>query len=100
MIQPHGVLLAVSADEYRILQVSLNTTQMLGIEPEELLDKPLQDLLGARQVAAIEECLAENFDNINPLPIELEKEDEILSFNGIVHRHGEIVIVELEPCQY
>ncbi|MEL7011563.1 MAG: hypothetical protein AAGM29_23715, partial [Cyanobacteria bacterium J06588_4] len=33
LIQPHGVLLAVAADTYRILQVSLNTKEMLGIEP-------------------------------------------------------------------
>ncbi len=107
LIQPHGVLLAVSVDEYRILQVSLNTAQMLGIEPEELLDKPLQELLGEEQVTAIEGCLAENFDNINPISIEMpsassaiEKNKKTLSFKGIVHRNGEIIIVELEPCQF
>ena len=36
LIQPHGVLLAVSAVEYKIL-VSLNTQQMLGINPQQLL---------------------------------------------------------------
>ena len=36
LIQSHGVLLAVSAVEYKILQVSLNTQQM-GINLQQLL---------------------------------------------------------------
>ncbi|MEM8718831.1 MAG: ATP-binding protein [Cyanobacteria bacterium P01_G01_bin.39] len=95
LIQPHGVLMAVSAAEYQILQVSLNTKQMLGIEPQELLDCPLTELLGAEQVAAIKSCLAKDFDNINPIPIKLTN----LDFNGIVHRNGEIIILELEPSE-
>ena len=98
LIQPHGVLLALSAKDYRILQVSLNTSQILGVEPEELLNKPLEELFGKEQVTAIEGCLAE-FDNINPIPLKIVKDAEIVSFKGIVHRNGEIVIVELEPCQ-
>ena len=97
LIQPHGVLLTVSADEYQILQVSLNTTQMLGIEPQDLLDKPLREFLGEEQINAIQRCLSEEFDNINPLPIKLENDGKTLSFDGIVHRNGEIIILELEP---
>ena len=98
LIQPHGVLLAVSADEYQILQVSLNTTQMLGVEPEQLLNKSLYELLG-EQVAAIRGCLTENFENVNPIPIEIVKEQKSIFFNGIVHRQDKIIIVELEPRQ-
>ncbi len=97
LIQPHGVLLAVSADEYHILQASLNTKTMLGMEVEELLNEPLQNLLGIEQVRAIQDCLAENFDNINPIPIEIAQDKAVLYFNAIVHRHREIVIIELEP---
>ncbi len=99
LIQPHGVLLAVSAENYQILQVSLNTTVMLGIEPQKLLGKPLTDLLGEKQVAAVKRCLAEEFDHINPLPIELIGDRSTLKFDGIVHRSGEIIILELEPSQ-
>ena len=99
LIQPHGVLLAVSAENYQILQVSLNTTVMLGIEPQKLLGKPLTDLLGEKQVAAVKRCLAEEFDHINPLPIQLIGDRSTLKFDGIVHRSGEIIILELEPSQ-
>ena len=99
LIQPHGVLLAVSADKYQILQVSLNTTQMLGVEPEQLLNKPLHELLGEEQVAAIQGCLTENFDNVNPIPIEIVTEQKSRFFNGIVHCQDKIIVVELEPRQ-
>ena len=99
LIQPHGVLLAVSATEWKILQVSLNTEQLLGIKPKNLLDKPLAELLGTEQTAAIQSCLSEEFEHINPVAIEIESGETVLTFNSIVHRDGEIVLVELETSK-
>lgn len=96
-IQPHGVLLAVAADSYIILQVSLNTKHMLGIESSRLLNQPLAQLLGEQQVATVEQCLTGDFEHINPLPIELAPDGETQLFDGIVHRQGEVIILELEP---
>ena len=98
LIQPHGVLLAVSAAEYKILQVSLNTLEILGREPQSLLNKPLKELLG-EEVRAIKDCLAEDSDKIEPLAINLRREEEKLTFKAIVHRRADIIIVELEPSQ-
>ncbi len=99
LIQPHGVLLGVSREEYKILQVSLNTEEMLGIKPQELLKKPLSEFLGEEQVTAIRCCLSEDFDHINPLPIKLTCNGSTFTFNGIVHHNREIIILELEPSQ-
>ena len=99
LIQPHGVLLAVSAAEWQILQVSLNTKQMLGIEPDELLERPLATLLGEEQVAEIERSFAENVDRTNPILLTITSNEEILLFDGIVHRRDGIILVELEPRQ-
>ena len=96
LIQPHGLLIAVAADSYEILQVSLNTESMLGIKPEDLLGKPLAELL-AEQTEAIKHCLDQGFDNINPVPLELSKDKSKLYFNGIVHRQDSTIIIELEP---
>ncbi len=98
-IQPHGVLLAVSVEEYKILQVSLNTFQMLATEPEELLGQSLKQLLGEEQVATISSCLSEDFEKVNPLPIEIECDGSNLTFNGIVHRNEAIIILELESTE-
>ncbi|MEM8832801.1 MAG: ATP-binding protein [Cyanobacteria bacterium P01_G01_bin.19] len=99
LIQPHGVLLTVSAAEYRILQVSLNTLEMLGIEPQELLDVPLSELLGETQVGKIQLCLSQDFDSVNPLKINITKGDCVLTFDGIIHRVGETIVLELEPIK-
>ncbi|MBE9045092.1 GAF domain-containing protein [Pleurocapsales cyanobacterium LEGE 10410] len=99
LIQPHGVLLAVSATEYKILQVSLNTLDILGREPQSLLNQSLSELLGEKQVWAIKGCLAEDFEQINPLSVNLTGEGKELTFKAIVHSYEDIVLVELEPSQ-
>ena len=99
LIQPYGVLLAVSTDEDLILQVSLNTQQILGIEPQELLNKPLSTLLGEEQASTITRCSLEDFDSINPLSIAIDRDDSTLIFDGIVHHCQNIIILELEPNQ-
>ena len=99
LIQPHGVLIAVSATEYQILQVSLNSLEIIGIEPQELLNKPLSEILGQEQVNKIKSCLLEDFNHINPLPIAIDNEKDSLNFDGIVHQQEDIVILELEPTK-
>ena len=99
LIQPHGVLLVVSAEEYTILQVSLNTSQRLGKDPEHLLKRPLSELLGAEQVQKIQRCLSGKFEEINPLSISLQREGKDFSFDAIVHRTKDVIIVELEPSK-
>ena len=97
LIQPHGILIALSAEKYKILQASVNTEQLLGIKPQELLGQSLTILLGEKQVAAIKNCLGEDVDRPNLLPLELIRGESTLNFDGIVHRNGAIVILELEP---
>ena len=99
LIQPHGVLLAVSADKYQILQVSLNTEDFLGLEPQELLGKSLADILGIEQTTAVKSCLSQDFDCINPLTIKFVKDDRVITFDGIVHLQENIIILELEIKQ-
>ena len=96
-IQPHGVLLAVAEENYQIVQVSLNTDEILGIEPEKLLNKPLREFLGEKQITLVQRCLSEDFNHVNPLAIKIDRDGSKLNFNGIVHRNGETIILELEP---
>ena len=98
LIQSHGCLLAISADDHNILQVSLNTLEILGIKPEALLNQPLGELIDQEQITAISNCLSEEFDSINPIPIQIKSEKLTLDFDGIVHHnHQGIIILELEP---
>ncbi|MEI1376392.1 hypothetical protein PQG02_15690 [Nostoc sp. UHCC 0926] len=44
-IQPHGLLCVLSELDLCITQVSLNATDILGIAPEKLIDRPLEDFI-------------------------------------------------------
>ncbi len=52
-IQPHGALLAVRPGDGMIVQASANTGQVFGLEPEELLGRPLADGIGADLAAQV-----------------------------------------------
>ena len=92
-IQPHGVLLAIS-DEWQISQVSSNTKDLLGIEPEDLLGTSLFDLFKDSYVRQIQGCLEEDFEAVSPLQMETRSR---LPFTGVVHRSNDLIVLELEP---
>ncbi|MBN3944461.1 ATP-binding protein [Nostoc sp. NMS9] len=96
LIQPHGVLLVLQDPTLEILQVSRNTQEFVGRQPEELLNKSLSDLLDAKQIKLIQQCLAENFESVNPLNLSIKYLNKLIFFDGIVHRLDNIIILELE----
>ncbi|NMF63414.1 ATP-binding protein [Brasilonema octagenarum] len=98
-IQPHGLLFVLQEPDLRIIQISNNTAQLLGREPEELLNTRLHDLLDLQQLDAIEKCLSKDFESVNPLKIVLDQQGKNLIFDGIVHRFDGVLILELEPSQ-
>ncbi|PSB02752.1 ATP-binding protein [Merismopedia glauca] len=97
LIQPHGVLLVLKELKLEIIQVSHNTSELLGHQPQELLGKPLSDLLDAKQIAAIWQCLSVEFESINPLNISIKGQTKPLRFDGIVYRWDSAIVLELEP---
>lgn len=99
-IQPHGVLL-VLGPELAILQVSSNTSTVLGVSPEMMLQKKLEDLLDPFQIERIKAGLStENLDFINPSKIWIRtKGDDYVVFDAVFHRNSEgFLILELEPA--
>ncbi|MEH2135737.1 ATP-binding protein [Nostoc sp.] len=99
LIQPHGVLLVLQDPTLEIIQVSSNTQEVIGRQPEELLGKPLSDLLDAKQIKLIQQCLAEDFESINPLNLSIKCLNKSIHFDGIVHRLDTTIILELEQTK-
>ncbi|MDZ8187794.1 MAG: ATP-binding protein [Nostoc sp. ChiSLP02] len=95
-IQPHGVLLALNT-QLEIVQVSNNTQQYLGKEPEDLLGQPLGYLLDAKKVEAVKQCLAKKIGSCSAFKVLINTANEQRYFDAIVHRTEEAVIVELQP---
>ena len=98
-IQPHGLLCVLSEVDLCITRVTLNAVDILGIAPENLIDRPLSDFTDRDCIAEIRACLDPAAEQTNPLNLSVTLDDRSTRFfNGIVHRamSGEIVL-ELEP---
>ena len=95
-IQPHGVLFVIAEPDFEIVQVSTNTLQWLGRAAEEFLNQPLSILLGEADIYAIGQCLAGDFEYVNPLRIDLNTPNGKISTYGIVHRVAESLVLEIE----
>ncbi|KST69556.1 ATP-binding protein [Mastigocoleus testarum] len=98
-IQPHGILFVLAPDDFTILQVSDNIQSFLGYDAENVLSQPLANFLAASEISSIKQCLAEDFEHVNPLKISFSNQEEIQYFDAIVHLYDELVILELEPAQ-
>lgn len=95
-IQPHGLLLVLEEPQLKIVQVSNNTFDFLGLHPYELLGKQLAELLDLEQISFIQKCLAEDFESVNPLKVSINTQDKTIVFDGIIHCSDKFVILELE----
>ncbi|MFD2644466.1 ATP-binding protein [Pseudomonas japonica] len=92
-IQPHGVLVTLSEPDLRILQVSANVESLLGHQPQALIGQPLEQLLGAQALVALRPVLEQPLlSSESPLQVQLGG----LSFDGLLHRHDGVLILELE----
>ncbi|MBF2066978.1 MAG: GAF domain-containing protein [Calothrix sp. C42_A2020_038] len=93
-IQPHGVLIALSAS-LEILQISDNAEEFFNQKPEDLLNQPLTYLFGASQTQALQEIL-DTQDDSNFLKLTLETESGERYFDVSVHKSESSIILELE----
>ncbi len=100
-IQPHGAVLVLGEPDLTILQVSANVGERLGIPAEQLLGTAFADHVGADQAAAVLEPLRRGETRAyNPIALTLPggAGGAPRHFDGVVHRSGRVVVVELEPA--
>jgi two-component system, chemotaxis family, sensor kinase Cph1 len=93
LVQPHGVLLTVREETWTIAQASGNSAVVLGRDVEDLLGRPLPDVLGEKAVDRIRAVLTGRDGAANPVPAECRRH----RFDAIVHKADGVVVVELEP---
>jgi chemotaxis family two-component system sensor kinase Cph1 len=92
-VQPFGVLLALNP-EMRVVQVSENVPDLLSMRAQDVLGRPLSDLVDPTAADEVREILQkECWNDANPVSISASGK----SFDGIVHRHEGAAILELEP---
>ncbi|MBC2658058.1 GAF domain-containing protein [Pseudomonas sp. MSSRFD41] len=92
-IQPHGVLLTLDEPGLRIRQVSANVETLLGQRAEQVLEQPLDSLLGTEHTQSLGQLLQlERLLDAPPLYLELHGR----RFEALLHRHQGVLILELE----
>lgn len=92
-IQPHGLLLTLTEPALQIIQVSANFATLLARAPESLIGQPLHSLIGAEHTAQVLQALQQaTFSEAAPLRFELNGTE----FEGLLHRHQGVLILELE----
>ena len=97
-VQPHGLLMVVTEPELRLLQISANCAQLLGLEAEQLLGRSLASL-GGNCAAEVGRLVASG-DLAEPAPFQctLAPLGEAHSFEGCSFRHPDgVLVLELEP---
>jgi len=98
-IQSHGILLALRRPHDVITHVSANIESRAGLPPEQVLGRPLAEILGASAAAAVHNTLAgEDYVPGTIIPLELPIKDGAKCMMQ-VHAALETWFVEIEQTE-
>ena len=96
-IQSHGILITLRSSDFTILQISESVNEILGIHHSELLHQPLSKLMPIESVERATKRLGDRTPRLlNPIPLEVEVRGKTKRLDGILHRAGRVLILELE----
>ncbi len=97
-ILAHGVLLALGADDFTVLQASDNTEAFLGIPTAAFLGTPLSALLTRENLGVLHRAIREEHLEDNPLYLFTGLVCGRGPFNAIGHLRAGLFLLELEPA--
>lgn len=93
-IQPHGVLLAMTRPDLVVVQASVNTGQVLGVEHDAVIGASLSALLEAPEAGELGSLTTHPpFHLQDGLSVTIRGRE----FDGIAHPSGGLLVLELEP---
>lgn len=93
-VQPHGVLLAVSPDDLRVVMASAGAQEHLGLHAADLVGRPLHDVVGQDAVPHLP--LSE--DALEPHTVTIAGPSGApATFELLAHESGGLLVLELEP---
>lgn len=98
-IQQHGLLLAVDERDFRILQVSNNTEDVLGTTVDQILGNFFENIVGPTQFKHLQDY-SKNFTSyrdINPMVCKMPVKGKEESFDVTLHKSEDrLIIIEFE----
>lgn len=96
-IQPHGFLLSLNQESWKIDFCSQNTESFIGISYTDLLGKTFEEIFGKENADALQTYVRnDKMRSLSPLKIELAQK----LFQCTIHHSGNQYIVEAEPDVY
>ena len=96
-IQPFGVLLAKRTGTEMVSQASHNTELVFGRDALQVIGHRLGTLLGNENAAKIEQTLrSASWKERNPIKFSIQRGEEQVPLNAIIHSYDGLDIVELE----
>lgn len=96
-IQTHGILFVLEEPLLKIIQVSNNTFEAIGLHPQEMLGKILDKFITTETNELIKTALTEELDTLNSIVLDIHTESKNKTLNGTIHRSNGLIIIELEP---
>ncbi|MBC7883544.1 MAG: GAF domain-containing protein [Anaerolineae bacterium] len=99
-IQPHGLMLVLSMDEWRVLQTSANTKKLLGLPRNRVLGRDVSDLFGAEAFTTLEPLLTRPVVKSSiTRSYECSLKWGTRRFHAHTYPSGGRMVLELEPAQ-
>ena len=96
-VQPHGALLVLREPDLRVVQLSDNVADVLGLAPAELLDRPLA-VLGDELAELVQRLRQPAVDLHEPVALQCSAGPDRRRLEGGLHRlPGGGLVLELEP---
>lgn len=98
-VQPHGVLAVLDGPARTVTHVSGSATDLLGVDPREVLGRPLAALVGERADGDLAPGLAGDHLDHGPRYLRTVRAGPAdRRFTAVAHRHAGHVVLELEPA--
>ena len=99
-IQSGGALIVVAGDTHRVLQVSANLEQFLGVAPEAALGQSLRDLLGETNTQRVYDLpIRGDLQPSVPAFFRLDIGERMSFLAAQVHHVAGDLVIEVEPCE-
>ncbi len=100
LIQPHGLLILVSKEDYKVVQVSENIASFLSIEVADFIEKPFEDFLEDESYMRFKKKTSRPFNGKLPVALSFKKAKQQKQSLAVVHEQEKCLLVEIELDEY
>lgn len=99
LIQPHGILMILSLDELKIIQVSENVKEILGISHDDILYRSIQELVDQDDFEDLKDKIEKwSVKDKIPLSLKFNNNEGKVKFSAAITPGDSFVMLEIEKA--